>query len=43
MSAKVPMIEIGIAIAAMIVLRDVAEEEEHDERREERAERPGAP
>ncbi len=37
-SANVPMIETGMASAAMIVLRDVAEEDEHDERREERAE-----
>ena len=43
MSAYVEMIDVGIAIAAMSVERQVAEEEEHDERGEEAAERRGAP
>ncbi len=35
---NVAMIEVGIAIAAMMVERQVAEEQQHDERREDRAE-----
>ena len=42
-SAKVPMMEMGMAIAAMTVRAHVAEEQEHHQRGEERAERPGAP
>ena len=38
MSANVPMMEIGMASAAMTVLRAVPEEQQHHERREERAE-----
>jgi hypothetical protein len=34
---KVAMIDVGIAIAAMIVDRQVAEEQQHDERGQERA------
>ena len=36
-SPKVAMIEVGIAIAAMIVERRFAEEQQHDERGEDRA------
>ena len=36
-SAKVPMIEMGMASAAMSVLRSVAEEEQHHQRGEQAA------
>ena len=42
-SPNVAMIEVGMAIAAMIVERRFAEEQQHDERREDRADDRGAP